>query len=111
LDDLEFVEIKRKFDLVFAAEVFLQILQRDIKQVLTRCCELSSNHIIHLDPIFNPEHNELIYYSKEGTVIDFIFFHDYLNIIKNINHGIKIKYTRLKQLKQAIYHYKVNGSI
>lgn len=111
LGDLKFVERNRKFDLVFAAEVFLQILHRDIKRVLARCCELSSNHIVHLDPIFNNEYNELIYYSKDGTVADFIFFHDYLNIIKSINHDIKIRYTRLKQLKQAIYHYKVNGSI
>lgn len=109
LDDLKFMEIDKKFDLVFAAEVFLHILHCDIQRVLIRCCELSSNHVIHIDPIFNNEHKELIYYSRDRIVTDFIFFHDYLNIIKSINQDIKIRYTRLKLLKQAIYHYKVNG--
>jgi SAM-dependent methyltransferase len=95
----------RKYDLLFAAEVFFQIQSEDIELAFSKALLLTEKHLVHLDPKQQNKRDGLLFYDDDQNIQEFAFFHDYDSLISKSNIIIKShKYTEVERIHQAIYH-------
>ena len=95
----------QKYDLLFAGEILFQIPPIDIESVMYKVLSLTETHLIHIDPKQQYKRDRLYFFDKNQNVVEFAFFHDYDNIIRNLNINSKSqKYVLLSKIYQAIYH-------
>lgn len=98
-------QFMRKYDLVFAGEVFFHIRPEDIEHAFRKTLLLTEKYLIYVDLKKQYQRDALLYYNGENEVTEFAFFHDYDFLMRKLDViSTQYKYTELKKINQAIYH-------